>query len=183
MSNCHCHIRCNTIWCDGRIDMPFQSQGQLWFQGFWDVSFNLQCLSLSGFKNSCTPGETGSNFVGIDTLQTLNNEEQAHFLSSQQHFSPEEHEYQALEPGHQPQSYLESSPEFYAGNTLLESKYHPHNYVKNYVRGKFSPVRLFSVITFQYCYTMNVLSSSFSASIDESNENRHLDTFIGDVRC
>lgn len=66
-------------------------------------------------------------------MQTgLNNDDQSHLFQT---YPSEEHEYQALEAGHQPQ-YLESSPEFYAANNLIESKYHPHNYVKNYVRGK-----------------------------------------------
>lgn len=69
----------------------------------------------------------------MDNLQSMNSEDQSHLFQTS-HYSPEEHEYQALEAGHQPQ-YLESSPEFYAANNLIESKYHPHSYVKNYTRG------------------------------------------------
>ncbi|XP_017769215.1 PREDICTED: ETS-like protein pointed [Nicrophorus vespilloides] len=88
-----------------------------------------------GYKNTCPPGGDSSSYGGMDSLQSLN-EEQNHFLASTTpHHYHEEHEYQSLEPGHQPQSYLESSPEFYAANNLLETKYNPHAYVKNYVRG------------------------------------------------
>lgn len=95
-------------------------------------------MGFAGFKGACAPGEPGGNFVGLDTLSTIPNEDQVHFLASQQQqqFPPqEEQEYQALEPGHQPSQYMESSPEFYTSTNLLESKYHPQNYVKNYVRG------------------------------------------------
>lgn len=92
----------------------------------------------TGFKGACTPGEPGGNFVGLDSLGTIPNDEQMHFLASQQQqFSqPEEQEYQALEPGQQSSQYMENSPEFYTSTNLLESKYHPQSYVKNYVRGK-----------------------------------------------
>ncbi|KAJ8944981.1 hypothetical protein NQ314_009339, partial [Rhamnusium bicolor] len=90
-----------------------------------------------GYKGSCptTSESSGGNFGGIEgNLQSLNNEDQSHLFQTPQHYSPEEHEYQALEP-HQ-QQYLDNSPEFYAANHLLEPKYNPaHNYVKNYVRG------------------------------------------------
>ncbi|XP_064211861.1 ETS-like protein pointed isoform X3 [Tribolium castaneum] len=86
-----------------------------------------------GFKSSCSPNESGNFGAGMDNLQSMNSEDQSHLFQTS-HYSPEEHEYQALEAGHQPQ-YLESSPEFYAANNLIESKYHPHSYVKNYARG------------------------------------------------
>lgn len=91
-----------------------------------------------GFKGTCAPGEPGGNFVGLDTLPTIPNDDQMHFLASQQQqFSqPEEQEYQALEPGQQSSQYMENSPEFYTSTNLLESKYHPQSFVKNYVRGK-----------------------------------------------
>lgn len=90
-------------------------------------------IAISGYKSSCPPSESGN--YGLDNIQTLNNEEHTHFLASS-HYASEEHEYQALEPGHQPQSFIDSSPEFYAANNLIETKYNPHSYVKNYVRGK-----------------------------------------------
>jgi c-ets proto-oncogene protein len=86
-----------------------------------------------GFKSSCSPNESGNFGAGMDNLQSMNSEDQSHLFQTS-HYSPEEHEYQALEAGHQP-PYLESSPEFYAANNLIESKYHPHSYVKNYARG------------------------------------------------
>ncbi|KAF5308148.1 hypothetical protein FQR65_LT06327 [Abscondita terminalis] len=88
-------------------------------------------------KGSCPPpsGEP-TNYEALDSLQTISSDDQHHhFLSNPNHYPPEEQEYHSLEPGNQPQSYLESSPEFYAANTLIDSKYHTHNYVKSYVRG------------------------------------------------
>lgn len=90
-------------------------------------------VSVLGYKSSCPPSESGN--YGMENLQSINNEDHAHFLAST-HYGSEEHEYQALEPGHQPQTYLENSPEFYAANNLIETKYNPHSYVKNYARGK-----------------------------------------------
>lgn len=58
--------------------------------------------------------------------------------------SPEEHEYQALEANHQ-QPYLESSPELYAANSFIESKYHPQNFVKSYVRSKFVVINVYAL--------------------------------------
>jgi hypothetical protein len=89
---------------------------------------------VAGFKSSCSPNESGNFGAGMDNLQSMNSEDQSHLFQTS-HYSPEEHEYQALEAGHQP-PYLESSPEFYAANNLIESKYHPHSYVKNYARGE-----------------------------------------------
>ncbi|KAK9680117.1 Ets-domain [Popillia japonica] len=84
------------------------------------------------YKSSCPPSETGNYGGGIETLQSLTSEEQAQFLACNPHYA-DDHEYQSLD--HQPQAYLESSPEFYPGNNLLETKYHPHGYMKNYPRG------------------------------------------------
>lgn len=94
--------------------------------------------TIAGFKAACAPGEPGG-FVGLDSLASIPNDDQVHFLASQQQQQfppPDEQEYQALEPGHQPSQYMESSPEFYTSTNLLESKYHPQSYVKNYVRGE-----------------------------------------------
>ncbi|CAH1182056.1 unnamed protein product [Phyllotreta striolata] len=85
-----------------------------------------------GYKGTCPPGSdsSGGNFVAIDhNLPALSNEDGPPLF--QAHFAPDEHEYQALDT-HQ-QQYLDNSPEFYA-NHILEQKYTPHNYVKNYVR-------------------------------------------------
>lgn len=68
----------------------------------------------------------------------MNNEDQQHYLQTTPHFGGDEHEYQALDTGHQQQTYLESSPEFYPASNLIETKYNPHNYVKNFGRGKFN---------------------------------------------
>ncbi|XP_057657003.1 protein c-ets-1-A-like isoform X1 [Diorhabda carinulata] len=87
-----------------------------------------------GYKGTCPPGtdSSGGNFGTIDnSLQSLSNDDGSHLFQTP-HFSPEEHEYQALD-NHQ-QQYLDNSPEFYA-NHILEQKYNPHSYVKNYVRG------------------------------------------------
>lgn len=96
-----------------------------------------------GYKTTCPTGSdsSGSNFPSMDgNMQSLNNEEQTHLFQTPQHYSPEEHEYQALDQPHQ-QQYLDGSPEFYAANHLLEPKFNPvHNYVKNYVRGKLRKV-------------------------------------------
>lgn len=100
-----------------------------------------------GYKSSCPPSESGN--YGLENIQSINNEEHTHFLAST-HYGSEEHEYQALEPGHQPQSYLENSPEFYAANNLIETKYNPH-YVKNYVRGE----------CFEFCPTITDKSDEF----------------------
>ncbi|XP_025833731.1 protein c-ets-1-A isoform X1 [Agrilus planipennis] len=87
-----------------------------------------------GFNRSTCPppssGETG-NFEGLDSLASLTNEEQAHLVLTHP-YPPEDQDYHSLETGHQPQSYLDNSPEFYG----LETKYHPtaQNF-KNYVRG------------------------------------------------
>ncbi|KAJ8937068.1 hypothetical protein NQ318_017971 [Aromia moschata] len=90
-----------------------------------------------GYKGSCPTASdsSGGNFGGMEgNLQSLNNDDQSHLFQTPQHYSPEEHEYQALEPHQQP--YLDNSPEFYAGNHLLEQKFNPaHGYVKSYVRG------------------------------------------------
>lgn len=91
-------------------------------------------ICVAGYKTTCPPSE--STNYGIDSLQTLNNEDQGHFISTNPHFPSDEHEYQSLEPNHQPQPYLESSPEFYTANNLLDTKYHPHGYMKNYPRGQ-----------------------------------------------
>ncbi|XP_019870985.1 ETS-like protein pointed isoform X2 [Aethina tumida] len=88
-----------------------------------------------GYKGSCPPGSesSGGNFTGLDSGNILPNEDhQPHMFQTPYH-SPEEHEYQALEANHQ-QPYLESSPELYAANSFIESKYHPQNFVKSYVR-------------------------------------------------
>lgn len=52
------------------------------------------------------------------------------------HYGHDDQDYQSLDPSHQPAPYFESSPELYAGTNLLDSKYHPQNYAKGYVRGK-----------------------------------------------
>lgn len=105
-----------------------------------------------GYKGPCPPSETGnfgpsgqienmSNLNGDDHLfhqqppqqqQSAQQQQPPPHQTPQHYGSPEEHEYQALEQTHQ-QQYLENSPEFYS-TSLMESKYHPHNYVKNYVR-------------------------------------------------
>ncbi|XP_065168998.1 protein c-ets-1-A isoform X3 [Atheta coriaria] len=83
-----------------------------------------------GYKTTCPLPETNS--YGIDSLQSLNNDEQNAFMTNNTHYSPEEHEYQNLEQGHQPQ-FMENSPEFYpTSNNPLETKFNPY---KNYVRG------------------------------------------------
>lgn len=88
-------------------------------------------------KGSCPPptGEPTS-YEALDNLQNISSDDQHHhFLQNPSHYPPEEQEYHSLEPGNQPQSYLESSPEFYSANSLIDTKYHSHNYVKGYVRG------------------------------------------------
>lgn len=55
------------------------------------------------------------------------------------HYGHDDQDYQSLDPSHQPAPYFESSPELYAGTNLLDSKYHPQNYTKGYVRGKTIP--------------------------------------------
>ncbi|XP_022909687.2 protein C-ets-1-like isoform X1 [Onthophagus taurus] len=83
-------------------------------------------------KGSCPPSETGT-YSGLEGLPAMNTEDQTHFLAPNQHFGGDEHEYQSLD--HQTQPYLENSPEFYANNPLMETKYNPHPYMKNYPRG------------------------------------------------
>ncbi|CAH0550595.1 unnamed protein product [Brassicogethes aeneus] len=102
-----------------------------------------------GYKGSCPTGSdsssgnfgtldggsllTGGGGPADDHQQQQQQQQQQHLFQTPYH-SPEEHEYQALETAHQ-QSYLESSPELYSGNSFIESKYHPaQSYVKNYVR-------------------------------------------------
>ncbi|XP_031327983.1 ETS-like protein pointed [Photinus pyralis] len=103
---------------------------------FLNLQRSYHQLKDSFTKGSCAPpsGEP-TNYEGLDSLQTISSDEHHHYLSNPNHYPPEEQEYHSLEPGNQPQSYLESSPEFYAANSLLETKYHPHSYVKGYVRG------------------------------------------------
>ncbi|KAK9877504.1 hypothetical protein WA026_018614 [Henosepilachna vigintioctopunctata] len=75
----------------------------------------------------------------MDSMQTLSggggDQQDTSHIFQTPHYSPDDHgEYQALEASQHQQYLTESSPEFYAANSLLDSKYHPHNYVKNFVR-------------------------------------------------
>lgn len=92
---------------------------------------------LLGYSKATPDSSSGSFTTGMDNnIQSINNEEQTHLFQTPQHYSPDEHEYQALEP-HQ-QQYLDSSPEFYTANHIIEPKFNPaHNYVKNYIRSKY----------------------------------------------
>lgn len=100
-------------------------------------TFLTMCF-IQGFKSSCPPPGEPGNFESLDNMHSINSDDSHHhhhqFLSN--HFPTEEQEYHSLEPGNQSQAYIDSSPEFFPANNLIESKYHPHNYVKNYVRGK-----------------------------------------------
>lgn len=59
------------------------------------------------------------------------------------HYGHDDQDYQSLDTAHQPAPYFDSSPELYSATNLIESKYHPQNYTKAYVRGWY---RFFAII-------------------------------------
>ncbi|XP_044744569.1 ETS-like protein pointed isoform X3 [Coccinella septempunctata] len=94
-----------------------------------------------GYKSSCPPSESGTYGGGMDNLQSMNSaggggsdQQNPPHLFQTPHYSPDEHsEYQALDANQHQQYLADNSPEFYAANSILDSKYHQH-YVKSFVR-------------------------------------------------
>lgn len=94
----------------------------------------------------------------MDNLQSMNSsggggEQNNSHLFQTPHYSPDEHsEYQALEVNQHQQYLADNSPEFYAANSILDSKYHQH-YVKSFVRTGKCHIRSYILLIQQIRYS------------------------------
>lgn len=92
----------------------------------------MQQLGVGAGDESTPPGGGGGPLGGYANLLH-------HHPSQPPHYPQQDQEdYHSLgDPAHQPTPYFETSPELYSsGSNIMETKYHPGNYTKNYVRSK-----------------------------------------------
>lgn len=99
----------------------------------------------------------------MDNLQSMNSggggggdQQNSSHLFQSSHYSPDENsDYQALDASQHQQYLADNSPEFYAANSLLDSKYHQH-YVKNFVRSSGK-----TILKYLHFFRKNMLDGLF----------------------
>ncbi|GLV44651.1 pointed [Carabus blaptoides fortunei] len=103
--------------------------------GYSQLGDAMQQLGVGTPEDSSAPG-THQPPPSLSGYQGMLH---AHQQQPPSHYGhQDDQDYQSLDPTHQPSPYFDSSPELYPGTNLLESKYHPQNYAKGYVRARYN---------------------------------------------